>query len=68
MTTPSPATGRTDVPDDSRRVSMLLGLLFGLGQFVTTFAITMGYRRWADRTLDGVAGRLRDQLESGDAR
>ena len=30
MTSPSQAATRTDAPDDSRRVSMLLGLLFGL--------------------------------------
>lgn len=42
-----------------------VGLLFGLGQFVTTFAITMGYRRWADRTLDPVADALRQRIEGG---
>ena len=45
--------------------NITVGLLFGLGQFVTTFAITMGYRRWADRTLDPVAGELRTHLEGG---
>lgn len=29
-----------------------IGLIFGLGQFVTTFAITILYARWADRQLD----------------
>ena len=42
-----------------------VGLLLGLGQFVTTFGITMGYRRWADRTLDPIAGGLRARLEGG---
>ncbi len=42
-----------------------VGLLMGLGQFVTTFAITMGYRRWADRSLDPVAGELRARIEGG---
>lgn len=43
--------------------NITVGLLFGLGQFVSTFAITMGYRRWADRDLDPVATELREQLE-----
>ena len=29
-----------------------IGLLFGLGQFVTTFAITFLYARWANKTFD----------------
>lgn len=45
-----------------------VGLLMGLGQFVTTFAITMGYRRWADRSLDPVATELRERIEGGVAR
>ena len=40
-----------------------VGLLFGLGQFVTTFAITMAYRRWADRTYDPAATALRERIE-----
>ena len=32
-----------------------VGLLFGLGQFVTTFAITFIYARWANRELDPLA-------------
>ena len=40
-----------------------IGLLLGLGQFVSTFAITMAYRRWADRQLDPEATRLREQVE-----
>lgn len=32
-----------------------VGLLFGLGQFVTTFAITIIYARWANRELDPMA-------------
>lgn len=43
-----------------------IGLLFGLGQFVSTFAITMVYARWADRTLDPTAELLRDRLEGGE--
>ncbi len=40
-----------------------VGLLFGLGQFVTTFAITMGYVAYANRKLDPGAEQLRDELE-----
>lgn len=40
-----------------------VGLLFGLGQFVSTFAITMIYRSWADRSFDPAATELREQIE-----
>lgn len=40
-----------------------LGLLLGLGQFVTTFAITMWYVSFANRRLDPVAAELRSELE-----
>ncbi|UNX53673.1 DUF485 domain-containing protein [Georgenia sp. TF02-10] len=40
-----------------------VGLLLGLGQFVTTFLITWLYVRHANRNLDPVAGRLRAELE-----
>ncbi len=46
--------------------NITVGLLLGLGQFVTTFAITTGYRRWADRTLDATAGDLLTRLEGGE--
>src|SRR6201999_338687 len=32
--------------------NITVALLFGFGQFVSTFAITMIYVRWADRRLD----------------
>ena len=32
-----------------------VGMVFGLLQFVSTFIITMVYRRWADRKFDPVA-------------
>lgn len=35
-----------------------VGLLLGLGQFVSTFVITMLYARWADRVFDPAADRL----------
>ncbi|KPM54520.1 hypothetical protein CcI49_06025 [Frankia sp. CcI49] len=42
-----------------------VGLLFGLGQFVSTFAITMIYARWAGRTFDPAAEALRSRFEAG---
>jgi len=44
-----------------------VGLLFGLGQFVSTFAITMWYASWANKHFDPPAEALRDQIE-GDLR
>ncbi len=44
-----------------------VGLLFGLAQFVSTFAITMLYARWADREVDPVAEKLRSRIEDGAA-
>lgn len=40
-----------------------VGLIFGLGQFVSTFVITMLYARWADREFDPRAAELHDRLE-----
>jgi len=40
-----------------------VGLIFGLGQFVSTFVITMLYARWADREFDPRAEELHDRLE-----
>lgn len=44
-----------------------VGLLFGLGQFVTTFAITMTYVAWANRRLDPQASAIREDLEKQEA-
>lgn len=44
--------------------AITVGLLLGLGQFVTTFAITMTYVWFANRTLDPIAEEIRDDLES----
>lgn len=38
------------------------GLILGLGQFVTTFAITMYYARWADREFDTRAEALAHKM------
>lgn len=43
-----------------------IGLLFGLGQFVSTFAITMGYVSFANRKLDPKAQELREELENAE--
>lgn len=42
-----------------------VGLLVGLGQFVSTFAITQLYVRFADREIDPVATHLRGIVEEG---
>jgi uncharacterized membrane protein (DUF485 family) len=40
-----------------------VGLLIGLGQFLTTFVITGLYVRFANRELDPRAAAIRDELE-----
>ena len=40
-----------------------IGLIFGLLQFVSTFAITIAYVRWADRHFDPAAEALRERVE-----
>jgi uncharacterized membrane protein (DUF485 family) len=47
--------------------NITVGLLFGFGQFVSTFAITLLYVRWADQKFDPEAEKLRDLIE-GDGR
>jgi uncharacterized membrane protein (DUF485 family) len=42
-----------------------MGLLIGLGQFVTTFVITGLYVRFANRELDPRAAAIREELEGG---
>lgn len=39
-----------------------VGLLLGLGQFVTTFAITFIYARWANREFDPRADALGERM------
>jgi uncharacterized membrane protein (DUF485 family) len=43
-----------------------VGLVFGLLQFVSTFAITTIYARWADREFDPTAEKLREHWERGE--
>ena len=38
------------------------GLVFGLLQFVSTFAITLTYTRWADRSFDAAADELAERV------
>ena len=42
-----------------------VGLCFGALQFVSTFMITIIYRRWARQHLDPQSDRLRQRLEMG---
>ncbi len=42
-----------------------VGLILGLLQFVTTFAITAAYVRFADRKLDPAAEVIRDNFAAG---
>lgn len=45
--------------------NVTVGLLFGFGQVITTFAITMLYRWWADKKYDPHAEAVRAEMESG---
>lgn len=42
-----------------------IGILMGLGQFVTTFAITFWYARWAGREFDPKADAIGATLAEG---
>ena len=43
-----------------------IGLIFGLLQFVSTFVITSLYVRYANRNLDPVADKIREDVEGGE--
>lgn len=43
-----------------------IGLILGLGQFVSTFVITIIYVRWADREFDPRAAALQARIEEAD--
>ncbi|MEQ3551269.1 DUF485 domain-containing protein [Pseudonocardia nematodicida] len=45
--------------------TITVGLLVGLGQFVSTFVITTLYVRFAEREIDGPAAELRERVEAG---
>mgnify|MGYP001063828478 CR=1 FL=1 len=40
-----------------------IGLIFGLLQFVSTFAITTWYVKWADKNFDPAATAIREEIE-----
>ena len=42
-----------------------IGLIFGFLQFVSTFAITTIYVRFANRFLDPISSRIRERVEGG---
>ncbi|MGC5032421.1 DUF485 domain-containing protein [Micromonospora sp. DT229] len=44
-----------------------VALVFGLLQFVSTFLIAWLYSRYADRKIDPVADKIRDELTGGDS-
>lgn len=45
-----------------------IGLILGLLQFVSTFAITVVYIRFADNTLDPLSSKVRAEIEGGESR
>jgi uncharacterized membrane protein (DUF485 family) len=45
-----------------------VAFVFGILQFVSTFAIAMIYSRYANRKLDPTADKIRHELESGAGR
>ena len=45
--------------------NITVGLVFGLLQFVSTFVITGLYVRYANRKLDPIAQKIREDLEKG---
>ncbi|MFJ4650398.1 DUF485 domain-containing protein [Nocardia sp. NPDC088792] len=45
--------------------NITVGLVFGLLQFVSTFAITGLYVRYAHRNLDPLADRIREDVDGG---
>ena len=47
--------------------SITIGLVLGLGQFVTTFAITMWYVWYANHRLDPASAEIRAELEAQEA-
>lgn len=45
--------------------SVNIGMLLGLAQVVTTFAVTTWYVHYANKRLDPLAGQIRDEIEEG---
>ena len=46
--------------------NITVGLVFGLLQFVSTFAITWWYMRFTARRFDPLSEQLREELEGGE--
>ena len=46
--------------------NITIGLVFGLLQFVSTFAITLWYVRYSDRRLDPLGEQIRGEMEGGE--
>ena len=40
-----------------------LGLWMGLAQFITTFAITYVYVKWANKNIEPRAAQIREEME-----
>ena len=53
---------------DRMTARSVIGLLLGLGQFVTTFAITMAYVSYANRRVDPLSAEIRGELEKQEAK
>ncbi|GAA0810895.1 DUF485 domain-containing protein [Spirilliplanes yamanashiensis] len=45
-----------------------VALVFGLLQFVSTFAIAWAYSRYADRNIDPTAEKIKADLDAGEAK
>ena len=58
------ATYATDFMSQKLFGNITVGLVLGLLQFVTTFAITFIYARWASRTFDPAAEALGARMDA----
>lgn len=58
------STYATDAMSHKLVGNINVGLVFGLAQFVATFAVTMAYVRYADRELDPRSTRIREEMEA----
>ena len=55
----------TDFMSEKLVGNINVGLVLGLLQFASTFGVTALYIRYANRTLDPVADRIRGEFEGG---
>ena len=64
---PSPQTGHVGSCGRLNEAgNITVGLVMGLLQFVSTFAITTFYVRYANKNLDPDATRIRESIEGAD--